>query len=89
MTQQPQDSYIGNTTASQAVKAGSTPVSCSMKKSTPYGVLFSWMWGGRRRTILMEQSGGLFPAGQGPGRSLRGEAEAIDSRILLHKKGHP
>ena len=37
----------------------------------------------------MEQSGGLFPAGQGPGRSLRGEAEAIDSRILLHKKGHP
>ena len=24
-----QDSYIGNTTASQAVKAGSTPVSCS------------------------------------------------------------
>ena len=27
-----QDSYIGNTTASQAVKAGSTPVSCSMKK---------------------------------------------------------
>jgi hypothetical protein len=32
------------------------------------------------RTILMEQSGGLFPAGQGPGRSIRGEAEVIDSR---------
>ena len=28
-----QDSYIGNTTASQAVKAGSTPVSCSNKKT--------------------------------------------------------
>ena len=27
-----QDSYIGNTTASQAVKAGSTPVSCSKGK---------------------------------------------------------
>ena len=29
-----QDSYIGNTTASQAVKAGSTPVSCSKKEVT-------------------------------------------------------
>ena len=29
-----QDSYIGNTTASQAVKAGSTPVSCSICKAT-------------------------------------------------------
>ena len=28
---QTQDSYIGNTTASQAVKAGSTPVSCSKR----------------------------------------------------------
>ena len=32
---QPQDSYIGNTTASQAVKAGSTPVSCSKKLPNP------------------------------------------------------
>ena len=29
-----QGSYIGNTTASQAVKAGSTPVPCSKKKVT-------------------------------------------------------
>ena len=29
-----QGSYIGNTTASQAVKAGSTPVPCSRKKHT-------------------------------------------------------
>ena len=29
-----QGSYIGNTTASQAVKAGSTPVPCSTKKTT-------------------------------------------------------
>ena len=34
-----QDSYIGNTTASQAVKAGSTPVSCS-KKRPPAGRSF-------------------------------------------------
>ena len=37
---QMQDSYIGNTTASQAVKAGSTPVSCSKRKDTPPGCLF-------------------------------------------------
>ena len=40
-----QGSYIGNTTASQAVKAGSTPVPCS-RKETPFvyrtnGVFFS------------------------------------------------
>ena len=29
-----QGSYIGNTTASQAVKAGSTPVPCSKKEVT-------------------------------------------------------
>ena len=29
-----QGSYIGNTTASQAVKAGSTPVPCSRKEPT-------------------------------------------------------
>ena len=29
-----QGSYIGNTTASQAVKAGSTPVPCSNKKNS-------------------------------------------------------
>ena len=40
-----QDSYIGNTTASQAVKAGSTPVSCSKRKSTPPGC-FSFLCGG-------------------------------------------
>ncbi len=32
-----QDSYIGNTTASQAVKAGSTPVSCSIKSRSAIG----------------------------------------------------
>ena len=37
-----QDSYIGNTTASQAVKAGSTPVSCSKTKGTPKGCLLFW-----------------------------------------------
>ena len=35
-----QDSYIGNTTASQAVKAGSIPVPCSMKKH-PSGCFFN------------------------------------------------
>ena len=35
-----QDSYIGNTTASQAVKAGSTPVSCSNGKDHPVGWSF-------------------------------------------------
>ena len=35
-----QDSYIGNTTASQAVKAGSTPVSCSKRKDHPLGWSF-------------------------------------------------
>ena len=34
---QSQGSYIGNTTASQAVKAGSIPVPCSKKKDTPLG----------------------------------------------------
>ena len=37
-----QGSYIGNTTASQAVKAGSTPVPCSKTKGTPLGCLLSW-----------------------------------------------
>ena len=37
-----QDSYIGNTTASQAVKAGSTPVSCSKRKHHPAGGVFVW-----------------------------------------------
>ena len=30
--------YIGITAASQAVKAGSTPVPCSKKEETPFGV---------------------------------------------------
>ena len=30
--------YIGITAASQAVKAGSTPVPCSKKSPTPFGV---------------------------------------------------
>ena len=37
---QTQDSYIGNTTASHAVKAGSTPVSCSKKEGTHWGAFF-------------------------------------------------
>ena len=36
-----QGSYIGNTTASQAVKAGSIPVPCS-KKDHPTGGVFFW-----------------------------------------------
>ena len=43
-----QDSYIGNTTASQAVKAGSTPVSCSKKKTPPCGVFSFWKSRGSR-----------------------------------------
>ena len=39
-----QGSYIGNTTASQAVKAGSIPVPCSKKEKHPFGVLF-FFWG--------------------------------------------
>ena len=36
-----QGSYIGNTTASQAVKAGSIPVPCSKKEDTlSMGILF-------------------------------------------------
>ena len=34
--------YIGITAASQAVKAGSTPVPCSKKKDTPGGCLSFW-----------------------------------------------
>lgn len=34
--------YIGITAASQAVKAGSTPVPCSKCESTPSGVLFAF-----------------------------------------------
>ena len=44
-----QGSYIGNTTASQAVKAGSTPVSCSKSKSTPQGC-FLFLDGEESRT---------------------------------------
>ena len=47
MLPSPQDSYIGNTTASQAVKAGSTPVSCSKRKDHPTGGLFFWSRGSR------------------------------------------
>ena len=35
-----QGSYIGNTTASQAVKAGSIPVPCSKEGHTPVGCVF-------------------------------------------------
>ena len=45
---QPQDSYIGNTTASQAVKAGSTPVSCSKHKGTLRGAFYVWRRKGSR-----------------------------------------
>ena len=39
-----QGSYIGNTTASQAVKAGSIPVPCSKEKGHPTGWPFSLKW---------------------------------------------
>ena len=45
-----QDSYIGNTTASQAVNAGSTPVSCSKIKPLPFGSGFVLYGGGGSRT---------------------------------------
>ena len=38
-----QGSYIGNTTASQAVKAGSIPVPCSIKEKTPRRGVFSFI----------------------------------------------
>ena len=47
-----QDSYIGNTTASQAVKAGSTPVSCSKIKRPPAGWSFGFLSGEGSRTDL-------------------------------------
>ena len=46
-----QGSYIGNTTASQAVKAGSIPVPCSKSNSHPFG----WL-------LLLEQEGIERPA---------------------------
>ena len=41
-----QGSYIGNTTASQAVKAGSIPVPCSKKGTTSHEVVpfLEWEW---------------------------------------------
>ena len=45
-----QGSYIGNTTASQAVKAGSTPVSCSTKET-------SFVYQDKRGFSLHEYSG--------------------------------
>ena len=52
-----QDSYIGNTTASQAVKAGSTPVSCS-KKRPPSGR--SFLFGAGYKRSRKDGPGGLF-----------------------------
>ena len=45
--------YIGITAASQAVKAGSTPVPCSKKKGTPTGV---FLFGA---ALLLRKSGRL------------------------------
>ena len=45
--------YIGITAASQAVKAGSTPVPCSKKKDTPTGV---FLFGA---ALLLRKSGRL------------------------------
>ena len=42
-----QGSYIGNTTASQAVKAGSTPVPCSKDKDTTHPVVSLSFYTGR------------------------------------------
>ncbi len=43
-----QGSYIGNTTASQAVKAGSIPVPCSISNSHPMGGYCLWYCKGNR-----------------------------------------
>ena len=51
-----QDSYIGNTTASQAVKAGSTPVSCSKTKDHPLGGLSFWNRPGNGNIFVMDNS---------------------------------
>ena len=44
-----QGSYIGNTTASQAVKAGSIPVPCSINKDHPNGMVFVYGAGRNRK----------------------------------------
>ena len=45
-----QGSYIGNTTASQAVKAGSIPVPCSKKHPTPVRVWDIFLRLGKRES---------------------------------------
>ena len=49
-----QGSYIGNTTASQAVKAGSIPVPCSKKEGHPMGGLPFWSRGNRTHPMRRE-----------------------------------
>ena len=56
-----QGSYIGNTTASQAVKAGSTPVPCSKKASTPLWGACLFLWEGSRTTQVQHPGGVLLP----------------------------
>ncbi len=62
MPLQMQGSYIGNTTASQAVKAGSTPVPCSKKKPPSGGFSF---WSGREsKGLKVNDSRTLLPNGR-------------------------
>ena len=58
----PQDSYIGNTTASQAVKAGSTPVSCSKNNGHLNGVHFLLEIEKGVEPIYMQMSSGYLLA---------------------------
>ena len=81
-----QDSYIGNTTASQAVKAGSTPVSCSMKKAPLTGCFFYGAEAGGEPIECGCPVGIRLPPVSTvatPYAPHRGAA--IDSRILLQK----
>ena len=85
-----QGSYIGNTTASQAVKAGSTPVPCSKKKAAYKGGFSFWGNTGGSRTHLNATRTSV--AGEGwtePHNYFRKAKMQIDSRTLLQKKRPP
>ena len=86
--------YIGMTAASQAVKAGSTPVPCSMKREYPQRVLF---FRGEGRCIRAERSSASCLVHRSNlqnivtkrCRGTRVKAKWADSRTLLHEKRVP
>ena len=86
--------YIGITAASQAVKAGSTPVPCSMKREYPQRVLF---FRGEGRCIRAERSSASCLVHRSNlqnivtkrCRGTRVKAKWADSLYLLHVKLSP